>query len=658
MRVAAICCIRNEQDIIEAFIRHTAVYCDDIVVLDHGSTDRSAEILRSLQKEGLPLHLLHDATLGHLEVEFTNRLVRIAAHDLCADWILPLDADELIDGAADRSFLPESGEICLKLKMRNYHCHPDDDARLLNPVERMAHRLEREPWPEGDPFQYKTMVPGAFARLSGARFTQGKHRFLTDGRDAESIVTGDVWLAHFSLRSASQYACKLMAKRLQEFRFVAASSEERKFYNGHYEVLRRSYSEFAAEFEKMRMSWLPQNGLDKMVRDPMRYRGGSLRFTPGTEGEDEVVRSLFAFAEQFAKPVGEANATVEERRPIAVTATAMPVPGSRTELSVASENSVLQTVWLPVENSAQTERIRFTLDCTPGVLDIRRVIFRSANAARTDAVVEGSPLYEKLSVIAGAARVVSKSEGMRLLVSHGLAAFDLAVDGVAGLGEFSEVGVEFFHEDRNVAHVVFAPHLLNQINAEQKELAIAKHELALVRCKLDRLGFDDLDFAMGRFHGVCRPGTAIDFTQGGNAGIFQRGGWHLAEDWGTWTDGARASLKIRIEPRPEFSLRMRTLALAFVHPGAKEMGVTVSANSRRIGEWAVGEKPKFYDVQIPAEEFAAGVCDIAFDIAKPVVPNELGIGPDMRKLGMGVIRIEFEKQRAGSRLSGIFGWRR
>jgi hypothetical protein len=102
---------------------------------------------------------------------------------------------------------------------------------------------------------------------------------------------------------------------------------------------------------------------------------------------------------------------------------------------------------------------------------------------------------------------------------------------------------------------------------------------------------------------------------------------------------------------------MRTLALAFVHPGAKEMRVTVSANNRRIGEWTVGEKPEFYDVQIPAEEFAAGVCDIVFDIEKPVAPNELGIGPDMRKLGIGVIRIEFEKQPADSRRRGIFGRR-
>jgi hypothetical protein len=657
MRVAAICCIRNEQDIIEAFIRHTAVYCDDIVVLDHGSTDRTAEILRSLQKEGLPLHLLHDATLGHVEVEFTKRLVRIAAQDLRADWILPLDADEFIDGAADRSFLPEPGGVCVKMKMRNYHCHPDDDARLLNPVERMVHRLEREPWPEGDPIQYKTMVPGALARVNGARFTQGNHRFLADGQDAESIVTGDVWLAHFSLRSASQYACKLMAKRLQEIRFVAASSEERKFYNGHYEVLRRSYSEFAAEFGKMRMAWLPKNGLDKMVRDPARYRGGPLRCTQGTDDADEVVRSLFAFAERFAQPVGEPNAMPGERRTLDVTATGLPVPGLKTECPAAFVNGIFQTAWLPVENLAQTERIRFTLGGAPGVLDIRRVIFRPSNAACEGVVIEGLPLYEKLTAVAGAARVVSNSECMRLLVSHGLAVFDLAVQGMAGLGEFSEVGVEFIHEDRNVAHVVFAHYLLDQINAEQKELAIAKHELAQLRYKLDRLGFDDLDFVMGRFHGMCGPGTVIDFTHGGNAGIFQRGGWNLAEDWGTWTDGARASLKIRFEPGPEFSVRMRTLALAFVHPGAKEMRVTVSANNRRIGEWTVGEKPEFYDVQIPAEELGAGACDIVFDIEKPVAPNELGIGPDMRKLGIGVIRIQFEKQPADSRRRGIFGRR-
>jgi glycosyltransferase involved in cell wall biosynthesis len=643
MRVAAICCIRNEQDIIEAFIRHTAVYCDDIVILDHGSTDRSAEILRSLQKEGLPLHLLHDATLGHLEVEFTKRVVLIAAHDLCADWILPLDADELIDGAADRSFLPEPGEVCLKLKMRNYHCHPGDDARLLNPVERMAHRLEREPWPEGDPLQYKTMVPGALARFNGARFTQGKHRFLADGLEADSRVIEKVWLAHFSLRSASQYACKLMSKKLQEIRHVDNGSEDRKFYDKHYDILRRSYSEFDAEFGKIRMSWLCDDGLEKMVRDPMRYLGGALRYTPEIEGTDAAFRSLFSLAERLAQPLVETNTTNQKRQSFAIAATSLPVPQRRKECAVETLNSVFQTVWLPIECLPQTERIRFTFDCSPGVVEIRRIVFRSADELGEGNVVENYTLYEKLSVVAGAARVVSNSSYVRLLISNRQAVLDFTIKGLREPEKFTEVGIEFFHEDTNVAHVVFSPYVLEKINEEQKqlisakhELSVAKQELAQVRSKLEHLGCGELDAVLGRFRGVSRVGSAIDFTPGGNAEIFKRSGWSFAEEWGTRTNGTRALLHTRFDPLPGVSIWMRITARAFVRP-AEKMRVAVSINQHKLGEWMIGEQSDIYTVQIPVEKLSAELCEITFDMENSVSPNEIGIG---------VTRIEFNKQPA------------
>src|SRR5580658_60259 len=103
MRCVAITCARNEADIIEAFVRHTLAYCGTAIVLDHGSTDSTPEILRHLQEEGLPVHLLRDATIGRMHADHMNRLLRMAAGDFAADWILCLDADEFISGCADNS---------------------------------------------------------------------------------------------------------------------------------------------------------------------------------------------------------------------------------------------------------------------------------------------------------------------------------------------------------------------------------------------------------------------------------------------------------------------------------------------------------------------------------------------------------------------------
>ena len=56
--------IKNDGDIVEAFVRHHAMLFDHLVVLDHSSTDNTPAILRALQHEGLPLTVMRDESLS------------------------------------------------------------------------------------------------------------------------------------------------------------------------------------------------------------------------------------------------------------------------------------------------------------------------------------------------------------------------------------------------------------------------------------------------------------------------------------------------------------------------------------------------------------------------------------------------------------------
>lgn len=56
-KVVIITMVRNEEDIIESFIRHCNLFADDILVIDHDSIDSTSEILYKLREEGLPLHI-------------------------------------------------------------------------------------------------------------------------------------------------------------------------------------------------------------------------------------------------------------------------------------------------------------------------------------------------------------------------------------------------------------------------------------------------------------------------------------------------------------------------------------------------------------------------------------------------------------------------
>lgn len=88
--------VRNEADVIEAFVRHHAELLDEHVVVDHGSSDGTTELLRSLANEGLPLTLRHERSRVQRQNLILTRLMRRLAAPGGADWVIPLDADEFL----------------------------------------------------------------------------------------------------------------------------------------------------------------------------------------------------------------------------------------------------------------------------------------------------------------------------------------------------------------------------------------------------------------------------------------------------------------------------------------------------------------------------------------------------------------------------------
>jgi glycosyltransferase involved in cell wall biosynthesis len=58
MKLVAVCRVRNEVDIVEAFVRHHCAYFHKLIVLDDGSTDQTLQVLRALQADGLPVVVL------------------------------------------------------------------------------------------------------------------------------------------------------------------------------------------------------------------------------------------------------------------------------------------------------------------------------------------------------------------------------------------------------------------------------------------------------------------------------------------------------------------------------------------------------------------------------------------------------------------------
>jgi glycosyltransferase involved in cell wall biosynthesis len=95
MRFFGVACVKNEANLIEAFVRHNLVYWERLMLLDHGSTDGTSAILQALRVEGLPLEIVSDDGIGKLQGARMSGLMREAARQ-GADWVFLLDADEFI----------------------------------------------------------------------------------------------------------------------------------------------------------------------------------------------------------------------------------------------------------------------------------------------------------------------------------------------------------------------------------------------------------------------------------------------------------------------------------------------------------------------------------------------------------------------------------
>lgn len=87
--------VKDEEQIIEKNIRfHKAMGVDGFIVLNHDSTDNTANILEKLQKEGIVKEIINKSGSVHQHRIWVNELIKIAKKKYKADWVINADADE------------------------------------------------------------------------------------------------------------------------------------------------------------------------------------------------------------------------------------------------------------------------------------------------------------------------------------------------------------------------------------------------------------------------------------------------------------------------------------------------------------------------------------------------------------------------------------
>lgn len=201
--------VKNEQDIIEPFIRHNSQYVDFMIIVDNASVDLTRPIALDCARELKTIILADSEEFAYNQAERMTRLLHYCQSAFFADFVLLLDADEFISApdrhAFERSLrtIPRDGVGIIP--WRTFVITPNEmDRQAEDPPSSLHYRRTTELPQYGK----------AVLRLGGAyrpdlHIGQGNHSVrAASGAAVPTTRLEDIQLMHFPVRSREQLVCK------------------------------------------------------------------------------------------------------------------------------------------------------------------------------------------------------------------------------------------------------------------------------------------------------------------------------------------------------------------------------------------------------------------------------------------------------------------
>ena len=303
-RIVAITVVRNEIDIVEAFVRHTATLVDHHIFVDHCSHDGTGEILKSLRAEGIALTLLSNDDPAYNQPVVTNMLMRKAFNEQSADWVLPLDGDEFILPPEDTDLHtaltdPPKHRGSLTYAFRTYHPHPADDSTELNAAKRIGHHYTTE---TGE--FHKILVHRGVAKHDDLHIRPGNHHLNIGDFLIPPVVLPGFELAHFPVRSLGQYIRKISMGELGKDAFGKKRKGLGTQKTAPFEQLKHNAEHFFTH------ALTPDR---ELAFQPAIYRGTELRYTAPEDEIADTIQGILTMSHDIALQLGQLRDKTREK---------------------------------------------------------------------------------------------------------------------------------------------------------------------------------------------------------------------------------------------------------------------------------------------------------------------------------------------------------
>ncbi len=313
MKVVSVSMVRNEEDVIELFVRHNLHVVDEMIIVDHLSSDTTVDILDSLVAEGLPIQIVKETHPGYYQAKILTREMRRAARELSADWVIPLDADEFLTsqtGDTRKLFEGLERSKVNAILWKTYVPRSLDlkDNSFL--FDRIRYRRE----PEASPYP-KVIVPGKIAGKRGMQLKMGSHgvRDYSQLRNKtlEMVLMGDLCLAHFPVRSETQVKLKALQSRMALVVSLGSKTTVGKHHRPIFDALRNGEDVSGERIAEYAFDYAVADEFRSqpisLVEDPMlsNTSAGDLKYA--CSSQHGVMPALIRLAESQASQIRANN---------------------------------------------------------------------------------------------------------------------------------------------------------------------------------------------------------------------------------------------------------------------------------------------------------------------------------------------------------------
>lgn len=215
----------------------------------------------------------------------------------------------------------------------------------------------------------------------------------------------------------------------------------------------------------------------------------------------------------------------------------------------------------------------------------------------------------------------------RSIAAIGLSPAETGARTPPSFGDLHKLDPQFFSKGRTGAW-------LDEMPPELHRLFWRRHGDAM-----RALGFRDGEPTARELAGKrLQPGELLRFGIG-QAGRMMLGcGWGEPEQWGVWSVEPQASLHVSLESYPASPIHIDLGYRSFIE-GGRALDVTCLAEGERLLSWTCSPASwrGVQRIAIPSHLVSShGVCNLAFEVAEPQSPAELGLSPDTRRLGIGL----------------------